>query len=78
MGSATDNNAVVDERLRIRNVSGLRVIDASIMPQITSSGVNAPSIMIGERGAQFIIEDNPVIGALSGQVLLMIYSYRTQ
>ncbi len=60
MGSATDNNAVVDERLRVRNVSGLRVIDASIMPEITSSGVNAPSIMIGERGAQFIIEDNPV------------------
>jgi choline dehydrogenase len=49
MGSATDNNAVVDERLRVRNLSRLRVIDASIMPQITSSGVNAPSIMIGER-----------------------------
>jgi choline dehydrogenase-like flavoprotein len=59
MGSATDNNAVVDERLRVRNLSRLRVIDASIMPQITSSGVNAPSIMIGERGAQFIIEVNP-------------------
>jgi choline dehydrogenase len=58
MGSANDDNAVVDERLRVRKVFGLRVIDASVMPQITSGNTNAPTIMIGERGAQFIKEDH--------------------
>ena len=58
MGSANDDNAVVDERLRVRKVFGLRVIDASVMPQITSGNTNAPTIMIGERGAQLIKEDN--------------------
>jgi choline dehydrogenase len=58
MGSANDDNAVVDERLRVRNVFGLRVIDASVMPQITSGNTNAPTIMIAERGVQFIKEDN--------------------
>lgn len=58
MGSANDVNAVVDERLRVRGVSSLRVIDASVMPTNIEPGTYATTIMIGERGAQFIKEDN--------------------
>ena len=50
----TDEHAVVDERLRVYGVEGLRVADASIMPSVTSGNTNAPSIMIGERVADFI------------------------
>ena len=52
----TDENAVVDERLRVHGVDGLRVADASIMPAVTSGNTNAPSIMIGERVADFVGE----------------------
>ncbi len=57
MGLASDRMAVVDERLRFIGLDGLRVIDASIMPTVTSGNTNAPSIMIGEKGAQMVIED---------------------
>ena len=50
----TDAQAVVDPYLRVRGVEALRVIDASIMPTITSGPTNAPSIMIGEKGADMI------------------------
>ena len=49
--------SVVGPRLRVHGVPGLRVVDASIFPLITSGNINAPSIMVGERGADFILED---------------------
>ena len=57
MGPAHDNQAVVDDHLRVHGVAGLRVIDASIMPTITSGNTNAPTVMIAERGADFIRKD---------------------
>jgi len=57
MGAADDASAVVDTRLRVRGLSGLRVIDASIMPTITSGNTNSPALMIAERGAEMIRAD---------------------
>jgi choline dehydrogenase len=52
-----DELAVVDDRLRVRGIAGLRVIDASVMPHITSGNTNAPTTMIAEKGAEFVKED---------------------
>jgi len=57
MGADNDPMAVLDERLRVRGVSALRVIDASAMPRITSGNTNSPTVMIAEKGAAMVIED---------------------
>ncbi len=57
MGIASDPQAVVDERLRVYGIQGLRVVDASVMPTITSGNTNTPTIMIAEKGSGCIIED---------------------
>ncbi|OXA54270.1 Glucose dehydrogenase [FAD, quinone] [Folsomia candida] len=57
MGRQNDPTAVLDSRLRVRGVHGLRVVDASVMPKITNANLNAPVIMIGEKAADMILED---------------------
>jgi choline dehydrogenase len=57
MGPAGDPAAVVDARLRVHGVAGLRIADASVMPTITSGNTNAPTLMIAERAATWLIAD---------------------
>lgn len=55
MGRSDDPTAVTDSELRLQGMAGLRIVDASIMPTITSGNTSSPTIMIAERGAQLII-----------------------
>ncbi|MCD2470671.1 GMC family oxidoreductase N-terminal domain-containing protein [Jiella sp. MQZ9-1] len=57
MGTADDTMAVLDARLRVRGIEGLRVIDASVMPAITSGNTNSPTIMIADKGAEMMRQD---------------------
>jgi choline dehydrogenase len=57
MGPEGDKTAVVDDRLRVRGMEGLRVIDASIMPMMLSANLNAATLMIGAKGADMVLED---------------------
>ncbi|WP_457953540.1 GMC family oxidoreductase [Achromobacter xylosoxidans] len=57
MGPREDPMAVVDERLRVHGVSGLRVVDCSIMPTLVSGNTNVPVVMLAERAADFILQD---------------------
>jgi choline dehydrogenase len=57
MSPASDPGAVVDSRLRVHGIERLRVVDASIMPTITSGNTNSPTVMIAERGAEMIRAD---------------------
>jgi choline dehydrogenase-like flavoprotein len=57
MGAEGDPGAVLDERLRVRGIAGLRVIDASAMPRIVSGNTSSPTLMIAEKGAAMVLED---------------------
>ena len=57
MGRAGEPGAVVDARLRVQGLAGLRIADASVMPTITSGNTNSPTLMIAERAAEWVAQD---------------------
>ncbi len=59
MGRTGDPGAVVDARLRVQGLDALRVIDASVMPTITSGNTNTPTLMIAQKGAEYVLQDRP-------------------
>ena len=58
MGQKNDPEAVVDSHLRVYGIRGLRVVDAGVMPTITSGNTNSPTLMIAEKAARWILQDN--------------------
>jgi len=60
MGSPDDRMAVVDPETRVIGLDGLRIVDSSIMPSITTGNLNAPTIMIGEKAADHILGRDPL------------------
>jgi choline dehydrogenase len=59
MGPDSDVTAVVDNNLKVKGIDGLRVIDASIMPTMLSANLNAGAMMIGEKGADLVLGNDP-------------------
>jgi choline dehydrogenase len=55
MGRVDDDTAVLDPHLRVKGVVGLRVVDASVMPEITSGNTNSPTLMIAEKAASWVL-----------------------
>jgi choline dehydrogenase len=55
MGRDDDPMAVVDSQLRVRGIAGLRVVDAGVMPTITSGNTNSPTLMLAEKAAEWIL-----------------------
>jgi choline dehydrogenase len=68
MGRDDDPQAVLDSRLRVRGIAGLRVVDAGAMPTITSGNTNSPVLMMAEKAAEWIVSDAAGIGATAAQV----------
>ena len=60
MGDPADPMAVVDPETRVIGLEGLRVVDTSIMPQVTTGNLNAPAIMIGEKASDMILGRDPL------------------
>jgi choline dehydrogenase len=67
-----DDEAVVDPRLKVRGVAGLRVADASIMPVIPDAGMTAPSIMVGEKASAMILEDARSLAPAASDAVMAI------
>ena len=63
MGPDGDAGAVVDQELRVRGVDGLRVVDTSVLPRVTSRGPAATAVMLGERAAELMVETDSRVPA---------------
>ena len=58
MGRISDDSSVVDPELQVKGVKGLRVVDASVMPRITSGNTNSPTAVIAEKASEYILKNN--------------------